>query len=171
MAPETVGPAPVGEIPPLIIVRPPEVPETPNKPASPETTKPPVPVIVNPPTVDEREPEEATRWKDKPPKPSKVFVLDKKWQPSEPNAPRYLPCWYAGLGGDGPFRPEKAPSDWMRCSYRCGRYQVDLYDMRWPKPEPDKTADEQLKSLCEKWIKRAEDQARRYDDALNARGD
>ncbi len=170
MAPETVGPAPVGEIPPLIIVRPPEVPETPEQ-RRPETTKPPPPLIVNPPRVDERESEEASRRKDRPPKPNKVAVADEGWQPAKPNAPRYLPCRYHGEGGPGPFRPEKAPSDWVRCAYRCGRYQVELNDMRRPTPEPGKTEDEQLKNLCEKWIKRAEDSARNYDDALKARGE
>jgi hypothetical protein len=172
MAPETVGPAPVGEIPPLIIVRPPEVPETPE--TTPETTKPPPPVIVNPPEGGERETEEATRRKDRPPKPNEVFVYDRKWRAHEPNAPRYLPCSYAGLGGSGAFRPEQAPSDWIRCSYRCGRYQVNLYDIRRPKPDArsDKTpGDEATKAICEKALKRAEDHARRYDDALEARRD
>jgi len=168
MAPETVGPAPVGKVPPLIIVHPPEVPE---KRASPETTKPPVPVIVNPPKVEEREPEEATRRNDRPPKPNRVEIFEKDWQPATPNAPRYLPCWYVGLGGSGPFRPEKAPSDWVRCSYRCGRYELELNDMRRPKPESGKTGEEQLKSLCEQWIKRAEDSARSYDDALRRQGE
>jgi len=165
MAPETVGPAPVGKVPPLMIVHPPEVPE---KPASPETTKPPVPVIVNPPKVDEREPEDAGR-QDRPPKPNAVKIADPNWEPVAPDAPRYLPCSYEGLGGGGPFRTEKAPPDWARCTYRCGRYQVDLYDMRWPKPEPGKTPSEQLKTLCEKWIQRAEEHARRFDDALKRR--
>jgi hypothetical protein len=161
----------VGEIPPLFIVRPPEVPETPNKPASPETTKPPVPVIVNPPKVDEREPEEATRGKDKPPKPNDVSIFDKKWKPETPNAPRYQPCRYHGEGGPGSFRPEKAPSDWVHCRYRCGRYEVHLNDMRRPKPDPNRPKGEQEKELCEKWIKRAEDSARSYDDALRRRGE
>ena len=127
-----------------------------------------MPVIVNPPKVDEREPEEATRGKDKPPKPNRVRVADPKWVPTKPDAPRYQPCWYAGLGGDGPFRPENAPSDWVRCSYRCGRYQVILNDMRFPKPDPGRklTDDEWLKEFCTKWLKRAEDYARNYDDGL-----
>jgi hypothetical protein len=165
MAPETVGPAPVGKVPPLIIVHPPEVPE---KPASPETTKPPVPVIVNPPKVDEREPEEAAR-KDRPPQPPEVAVADQDWRPAEPNAPRYLPCSYVSLGGSGPFRPEKAPADWVRCYFRCGRYQVKLNDIRMPKPD-DSGKPQDERAICEKWIKRAENEARSYDAALRARG-
>jgi hypothetical protein len=159
----------VGKVPPLIIVNPPEVPETPDKPASPETTKPPVPVIVNPPKVDEREPEEAGR-QDRPPKPNRVRIADPSWVPDEPNAPRYKPCWYAGQGGDGPSRPEKAPPDWVRCSYRCGRYEVHLNDMRLPKPDPSERTGKPLEVFCNKWLKRAEDYARHFDATLKARG-
>ncbi len=173
MAPETVrpapAPAPVGEIPPLIIVRPPEVPETPEQ-TRPETTKPPPPVIVNPPKVDEREPEEASRRYDRPPKPNETKISDPNWEPSEPGAPRYRPCWYAGEGGPGPSRPEKAPPDWVRCSYRCGKYEVILNDMRLPKPDPSERTGKPLEVFCKKWLKRAEDYARNFDATLKARG-
>jgi hypothetical protein len=169
LAPETVGPAPVGEIPPLLIVRPPKGPETP-EPASPETTKPPPPVIVNPPNVDERETEEASRRKDRPPKPNEVRIADPDWQPDEPAAPRYRPCSYVGEGGPGPSRPEKAPSDWVHCRYRCGRYEVHLNDMRFPKPEQSQTKDKELALFCKKWLRRAEDHARSFDEGLRARG-
>jgi hypothetical protein len=160
----------MGEIPPLIIVRPPKVPETPER-ASPETTKPPPPVIVNPLEGAERETEEATRRYDRPPKPNRVRI-DPNWKPATPNEPRDKPCWYVGLGGGGPFRPEKAPADWARCSYRCGRYEVHLNDMRMPKPDPSRkiTDDELLEEFCTKWIKRAEESARRFDEALRAKG-
>lgn len=120
--------------------------------------------------MKDSDPEKAAR-RDRPPKPNRVEIADENWQPDTPNAPRYLPCSYAGRGGPGPSRPEKAPSDWVRCSYRCGRYEVELNDMRLPKPEPGKTKDEQVTNLCEKWIKRAEESARSYDDALRRRGE
>ena len=121
--------------------------------------------------VKDSDPEEAAR-RDRPPKPNVVAVADEDWQPATPNAPRYLPCLYHGEGGPGSFRPEKAPSDWVRCAYRCGRYQVELNDMRRPKPDPSRklTKEEALDEFCRKWIKRAEDSARNYDDALRRQG-
>jgi hypothetical protein len=169
MAPETVGPAPVGKVPPLVIVNPPEVPETPNKPASPETTKPPVPVIVNPPKVPEREAEEAAK-RDKPPKPNKVDVADKNWKPPHPGVPRYRPCQFGGQGGPGPFKPERAPLDWIRCTYRCGRYRVELNDIRMRLDEHGKPTDAMTRCKEETSMKRAESEARRLDDILKAQG-
>jgi len=171
MAPETVGPAPLGKVPPLIIVQPPEVPEAAKEPPPPETTKPPLPVIVNPPKVDERETEEATRRKDRPPKPNEVRIADPKWQPTEPNAPRYLPCWHMGVGGSGASRPEKAPPEWIRCTYRCGRYEVRLYDVR-PKIDEKTGKPKDAQAICEEWInlKRAEEHARSKDAALRDKG-
>jgi hypothetical protein len=119
------------------------------------------------------DPEKAARRYDKPPKPNEVNIADKDWQAPEPNAPRYLPCFYAGQGGPGPFRPEKAPPDWIRCAYRCGRYEVILYDVRFPRPDPDKNKKEKpdVDEICRKWIKRAEDHARSYDGGLRAKGE
>jgi len=121
--------------------------------------------------LKDSDPEEAAR-RDRPPKPNETKISDPNWQPDEPNAPRYRPCWYAGFGGSGSFRPEKAPSDWVHCRYRCGRYEVHLNDMRLPKPDPSRklTAEELQEEFCTKWIKRAEDHARNFDDALRARG-
>jgi len=169
LAPEALGRVPVGEIPPLIVVPPPEKPETPEQTRPPETTSPPPPVIVNPPKVDEREPEEATRRGDRPPRPN-VVNIRKDWESSDPSAPRYRPCSFLGEGGEGPSKPEKAPTGWRRCAYRSGRYEVILYDVR-PKQDPSgKEKKRSLEDVCEEWIKRAEDHARSKDDALKARG-
>lgn len=117
-----------------------------------------------------REPEEAVRrYTDKPPQLNRVEV-NWDWQPSEPKAPRYLPCRFWGHGGPGPFRPENAPLDWIRCTYTCGRYEVYLYDIRLKKDRNGKPKDAQ--AICEEWtnLKRAEEYARSKDDALKARG-
>ena len=164
----TVAPMPgMGGPPPLIIVPPPpeEMPEAP----APEQAKPPVPVIVNPPEAPEREPEEAAK-RDKPPKPNKVDVADKNWKPPHPGVPRYRPCQFGGQGGPGPFKPERAPLDWIRCTYRCGRYRVELNDIRMRLDEHGKPTD--AMNLCkeETSMKRAEAEARRLDDILKARG-
>jgi hypothetical protein len=118
--------------------------------------------------VKDADPEEASRRSDKPPKPNTATVFDYDWQPSEPHAPRYLPCTFAGGGGAGPSRPEKAPPDWIRCAYRCGRYQVELFDIR---PSLDRDGKpESATATCAKFLKRAEDYARNKDDALRRQG-
>jgi len=115
--------------------------------------------------LKDSDPEEAAR-RDRPPKPNEVTIADENWQPAYPNAPRYLPCRFAGYGGPGPFKPEKAPSDWIRCSYVCGRYAVRLNDIRQPKDENGKPKDPIV--ICQEWVnlKRAEEHARSTDGAL-----
>jgi hypothetical protein len=170
--PETVMPVPsLGGPAPLIVVpRPPgEFRELPERVPSAPSSKPAPPVVVHPePVVPERESEEAVK-KERPPQPNRVDV-NWDWQAPGPKAPRYRPCHLQGQGGPGPFKPEKAPSDWIRCTYVCGRYEVRLYDVRLKKDADGKPMD--ATAICKEWInlKRAEDHARSKDDALKAQG-
>lgn len=64
--------------------------------------------------------------RDQPPRANEVRIrTDWKSDPAEgPDAP----CRYLGAGGAGPFRT--GVPGWIRCTYRCGEYQVTLYDVR-----------------------------------------
>ena len=108
--------------------------------------------------------------KDRPPQGNVVQIANDKWRPAKPNAPRYLPCRVEGYGGPGPSRPDKAPSDWMRCTYTCGRYEVRLYDIRLRKDADGRPKN--AHETCQEPInlKRAEEHARSYDAALKAQG-
>jgi hypothetical protein len=157
----SIAPAPgLGGPPPLIVVRPPEPPETPKRTTAPPEplNKPAPPVVVNPPEASERGPEYAAK-RDRPPKPNTVDVADSKWEP-KPGQPRYRPCWFLS-GGGGAHGADHLPDVWLRCSYRCGRYLVELHNVR------GKSGTE-----CEKpeYLKRAEEDARRFDKQLSGKG-
>ena len=114
------------------------------------------------------DPEEAAR-RDRPPKPNEVRIRQ-DWRSPEPDADRYRPCQFRGYGGSGPFKPDKAPPAWIRCTYTCARYDVDLNDVRQKRDKDGKLMDPQ--TICEEWvnIKRAEEEARSFDAALKAQG-
>ena len=61
---------------------------------------------------------------------------------------------------------ECAP-EWIRCTYRCGRYEVRLYDVR-PKIDEKTGKPKDAQTICEELInlKRAEEHARSKDAAL-----
>lgn len=155
-APSLPGPVP------LILVPEPEA-NAPKREAPPESNvhgSKPAPVVVKPePKGPEKVPEEASRKRiDRPPRPNHVEVADEDWQPA-PGHPRYKPCSFLSYGG-GPHGSEKLPPVWIRCSYRCGKYLVELFDVRGI------SGDE-----CKKWanLRRAEEQARVFD-GLSGKG-
>jgi len=131
-------------------------PPTPElKPASPLIVKP------EPPQVPEREPEKAGRRStEKPRRPNEVFINEDDWKPVK-GEPRYRPCIWKGTGGGAPGKDSSLPPVWLRCTYQCGRYEVILRDVR------GKSEDE-----CNTYsrLKRAESEARNFDDGLKAKG-
>lgn len=98
-------------------------------------------------------PEVEAAQRRKPPRPALVTIPDPNWAPM-PGQPSDPPCFFTGSGGPGPSRPP----DWIRCTYRCGKYQVEFFDI-WGSSSED----------CEKWVhleraaKEAEAWARVHD--------
>lgn len=133
----------------------------PERSPEPPPTRPRTPVRVGPDVfpVQERGPEEAvrrtrsTRELNVPqPRPPKVEEFKEGWQPT-PGEPPWRPCYWSGAGGPAPFKPKGAPDNIVRCTYRCGKYQVVLYDV------PGKSENDCLHPDA---LKRAEKEAKNF---------
>ena len=135
-------------------------------PESPPTRQPQPPQSLGP-DVSRREQEEASKRTgdrkpspERPPRPNNVEIYEDDWK-RELDEPRYRPCFWKGSGGAAPGNDSTAPLVWIRCTYQCGRYQVRLFDIR-----------ARTEAECNKYphLKRAESEAKNFDDVLQAKG-
>jgi hypothetical protein len=60
--------------------------------------------------------------RDRPPEPNKVRINNTNWKPA-PGQPKDPPCSFEGGGEPG------RPPGWLRCTYVCGKYWVELNDV------------------------------------------
>lgn len=72
--------------------------------------------------AEDQAPDLEAAKRNRPPKPNKVRVEDDNWQPA-PGEPPDPPCIYTGASEPG-LQP-----GWVRCTYRCGKYLVELNDV------------------------------------------
>jgi hypothetical protein len=88
--------------------------------------------------------EVAAARQPKPPRPNQVTIVDPTWKPDPApdrspgsSGDRPPPCELRGAGGTG----QSTQPGWLRCTYRCGKYEVTLFDV-WGTSSDD----------CKKWV-------------------